>query len=255
MALVQQCNAINKMLNEMCSLVPIMLPQNRPHARSYLYFAWETITTVSSSLIGKWSSKFLEEMYGEYIQSEEDRIRRNLSRVKYRIDGLDTMYLVTGPRRIEKNFFALVKVLLERHLQIFHMARTRVLHPEELDFAVTSIESINQAIYYRLFDLKVICSNNFQDIKEWLQRFAHGLYIHPNNVSLVWSFDKVIEYEYDQSVYKETTPFDDSNFAEILSLGEGRLKKIETSDYEVHMSTQLNVVGEGAPKGDAQPPM
>lgn len=102
MAMVQQRNAINKMLDEMFSLVPILLPENRIFARTYLSTTWETVVTITSSLEGKWSSDFLEKMFKDYIKGEEDRIKRNLVDVKFKIDEVDTLYLVTGPGRVEK---------------------------------------------------------------------------------------------------------------------------------------------------------
>lgn len=53
-----------------------------------------------------------------------------------------------------QHFFPLVKVLMERHLQMFHMARTRVLHSKELDDAATSFSHVKSALDYRLSDLK-----------------------------------------------------------------------------------------------------
>jgi hypothetical protein len=102
MAMVQQRNAINEMLNEMLSLVPLLLPENKHDARKYLESSWEKIVTVTASLESKWSSEFLEKMFKDYIQDEADRIRRNLEDVKYKIDEVDTLYLVTGPDCIEK---------------------------------------------------------------------------------------------------------------------------------------------------------
>ena len=102
MALVQQRDSVDKLYDEMYSLVPIMHPQNRSKARNYFSWTWERIRTISASLITGWSSEFLEKMYKDYIQDEEDRIRRNLADIKYRIDGVDTIYLVAGSRGIEK---------------------------------------------------------------------------------------------------------------------------------------------------------
>jgi hypothetical protein len=101
MAMVQQSKAISKILDEMVSLVPCLLPENRSYAREYLHTTWETIITFTASLRWKWSSEFLEKMFKDYIQSEEDRIKRNLAVVKYRIDTVDALYLITGSGRIE----------------------------------------------------------------------------------------------------------------------------------------------------------
>lgn len=62
-------------------------------------------------------------------------------------------------------------------------------------------------------------------------------------MSLVWSFDKLIERDHDQSSYGSDVPvpFDDSNYAKILSLGEGRPNKIDLSGYEIRESVRIDV--------------
>lgn len=102
MAMFQQKTAINKIFNEMFSLLPVLLQENKSSARYYLDNTWQEVTTVSSCLESKWSSEFLKKIFKDYIEGEENRIRRNLNDVKYKIDGQDTLYLVTGPGRIEK---------------------------------------------------------------------------------------------------------------------------------------------------------
>jgi hypothetical protein len=50
--------------------------------------------------------------------------------------------------------------------------------------------------------------------------------------SLAWSFDSIIEYKYDQSSYDTSKPYDDSNYKEILTYGEGRKDFLDTRGYE-----------------------
>ena len=40
--------------------------------------------------------------FKEYVQFEEDRLRKNLTAIKYDIDALETVYGVIGPGRVEK---------------------------------------------------------------------------------------------------------------------------------------------------------
>jgi len=91
------------MLNEMISLVPDLLPENRILARSYLYFTWEIIHTITDSLsLESRSTQNTTNLFKDHIRNEEDRIKANLNHVHYLIDGVDTLYLVAGPGRIEK---------------------------------------------------------------------------------------------------------------------------------------------------------
>lgn len=102
MAIGAQCSAIVAIHQEMLSLIPILLPENRRKARQYLSDTWLRIQTILSSLEYKWSTESLEKIFKDYIDGEEERIRRNLVDIKYNIDAIDTLYLVTGPGRIEK---------------------------------------------------------------------------------------------------------------------------------------------------------
>jgi hypothetical protein len=100
--MVQSRKAINSMLDEMISLIPALLPENRYSARRYLEVNWERIVIVTSSLEAKWTSEFLEEKFKDYIQSEEDRVRQSLVNIKYKIEDADTLFLIAGPGCIEK---------------------------------------------------------------------------------------------------------------------------------------------------------
>lgn len=102
MAMVQRRSAFNNMLNEMFSLIPILRRENQRNAREYLSNCWEKIVTVTSSLDSKYSSEFLERTFKGYIESEEDTVRRNLADVRFKIDEVDSVYLVTGEGGIEK---------------------------------------------------------------------------------------------------------------------------------------------------------
>ena len=47
-------------------------------------------------------SDYLEERFRSYVETEEERLRDGLETVKYAIDGMDTLSLITGQGRIEK---------------------------------------------------------------------------------------------------------------------------------------------------------
>jgi hypothetical protein len=97
-----------------------------------------------------------------------------------------------------------------------------------------------------------LSSHHNRDPAVWLKHFAFGVVgswmlsssmtnsykdlfqlEYVNNPSLVWSFDDIVSYEYNQSVYDGSIPYDDSNYKEILAYGEGRKELLDLRDYEL----------------------
>jgi hypothetical protein len=194
----------------MFALIPYLLPENQAYVRDYLYEIWQKVATVTSSIVAPPLPEDVQEIFLDYAQSEEAKIKQNLTDIKYTIDAVGTVYLVTGPGRIEKvsrqsyvdiepslryvtqNFFPVVKLLLERHWQIFHVAKTRALKRMELEDASRSISFVYNALDLRLAHLRgeririscfgrevktlvAICLNHSQDLTSLLKRFAHGM--------------------------------------------------------------------------------
>ena len=96
MAMSQQRQAIDEMLERMFALLPHLRPENQMGARYYLSYVWDIVKSITVSLNVKYTSAFLKNAFQDYIQTEEKRIKRNLEDVKNVIDGVDTLLLVTG---------------------------------------------------------------------------------------------------------------------------------------------------------------
>ena len=81
-----------------------VLPVNRGYVDYYLRQTWGIASELAKSLQAPVTTipDYAEEKFKEYVQYEEDRIRKNLSGIKYDIDALETVYGVVGPGRIEK---------------------------------------------------------------------------------------------------------------------------------------------------------
>ena len=77
-------------------------PANRNAVSKYLQTVWPRICTLTSSFVDSHRTDPLRERFEGYVESEEQRLRRALEAVKYVIDAMDTLFLVTGPGRIEK---------------------------------------------------------------------------------------------------------------------------------------------------------
>ena len=87
---------------QMFGLLSKILPENRPFAHKYLQQVWKRIYEIISSLHSRHVPYSLEGRFTSYVKSEESRLKANLAEIRYDIDEMDTLKLVTGPGRIEK---------------------------------------------------------------------------------------------------------------------------------------------------------
>ena len=92
----------------------------------------------------------MQRRFKEYVDAEEQRLKRNLETVRYRIDDLTTLSIVTGPGQIEKvwrslrmpsgtdvlrpcqHLFPLVYLMLHRDLQVLRACQNNIVAEGEL---------------------------------------------------------------------------------------------------------------------------
>ena len=81
-----------------------ILPENRNEVERYLGYTWPFASELAKSLRPTMVelSEDAQVKFKEYVQFEEDRLRKNLTAIKYDIDALETVYGVIGPGRVEK---------------------------------------------------------------------------------------------------------------------------------------------------------
>ena len=87
---------------KMFAIRPQIHPANRNAVDKYLQTVWQKLTTLTSSFICTYQSDALQDRFKSYVEEEEQRLREGLETVKYDIDAMDTLLLITGPGRIEK---------------------------------------------------------------------------------------------------------------------------------------------------------
>ena len=75
---------------------------NRNAVDKYLQTVWQKIATLTMSFVGANQPDSLYERFKSYVEAEEQRLRQGLETVRYDVDAMDTLLLVTGPGRIEK---------------------------------------------------------------------------------------------------------------------------------------------------------
>ena len=77
-------------------------PANQHAVDKYLQTVWKKISTLGNSVVRTTQPESLQDRFKSYVEAEEQRLREGLETVKYDIDAVDTLLLVTGPGRIEK---------------------------------------------------------------------------------------------------------------------------------------------------------
>jgi len=94
-------NKIEELFAKMEGLRTIVLPANWEAADYYFQMAWNAIHTLTAPLLSLYPRPNDTEKFESYIEAEETKLENNLQAVKYLIDGVDTLTLITGGR-IEK---------------------------------------------------------------------------------------------------------------------------------------------------------
>ena len=93
---------INALFAKMFSLKAHIHPAVRSSVDTYLHTVWTRVTELTSSIEPYYPAEALRERFHSHIDDEEQRLREGLEAVRYDIDAMDTLILVTGPGRIEK---------------------------------------------------------------------------------------------------------------------------------------------------------
>ena len=129
-------------------------PANQHAVDKYLQTVWKKISTLGNSVVRTTQPESLQDRFKSYVEAEEQRLREGLETVKYDIDAVDTLLLVTGPGRIEKNLFPLLWLLLRRDFEIFRLCRTTVIHKDELWDSADTLLWLFDAVTDRHDDLQ-----------------------------------------------------------------------------------------------------
>ena len=87
---------------KMFSIRPLIHSSNRKAVDKYLETVWMRICTLTSSFVKTRQADTLQARFQIYVDAEEQRLREGLETVRYDIDAIDTLSLITGPGRIEK---------------------------------------------------------------------------------------------------------------------------------------------------------
>ncbi|KAJ7283321.1 hypothetical protein C8J57DRAFT_1292139 [Mycena rebaudengoi] len=123
----------------------------------------------------------LRSLAREFHKLEEAKLKIQLNRLRYKLDNIDTLQLVTGNqssglRRIEVHVYPLLYLMLLRHLAIMQLACVHNLHADEFPTMSTSLGTIFRAVDYRMKRLAGMFKSNVKDGQEGFTYFAFGMF-------------------------------------------------------------------------------
>ncbi|KAJ7651611.1 hypothetical protein DFH06DRAFT_548366 [Mycena polygramma] len=179
---------IYKIIGAMLTVVHHVKPANIQAADTYMN-SWgiynvelmlRTTRPTESEYFHKDNTQ-LKDLAREFHDLEEAKLKSQLKQLRYKLDNIDTLQLVTGAqssglRRIEVHLYPLLYLLLQRHLAIMQLACVHDLHADEFPTMSTSLGTIFSAVRYRMKRLGGMFKSNVKDGNEGFKHFAFGMF-------------------------------------------------------------------------------
>ncbi|KAJ7777866.1 hypothetical protein DFH07DRAFT_796416 [Mycena maculata] len=208
---------IKEILAKMFAIVGKMLPINKGLANTYLRVIYNDVYTLSASVNECYVNNGLQERFASYVASEEARLRTNLEAIKYDIDAIDTVPLITGQGRIDRYILPLVYLLLERHFEIFRACQTHIVDADELADAYDTMQYAFDVVHERVAVLQAIFKAQKLNLHEQFQSFSHGLYADMNEPKLLEDPKLVQEAEFPDFPYDDSVEAQDVDINKIMN--------------------------------------
>ena len=102
MTCTSYCVKIEEIFDAMIHLSYEVLPENRRSVNDYIQEAWQHVASFTRSIEkDEEGTAELRSQFESYVAAEEARLQRNFEAIRYRIDGSDTVRLVSGEGRPE----------------------------------------------------------------------------------------------------------------------------------------------------------
>src|SRR5258708_175978 len=95
------CVKIEEIFDAMIRLSDEVLPENLPAVYKYIDTVWRQVTVFVQSIEREEGTEELRSRFKPHVTAEESRLRRNFEEINYRIDGSDTVRIVSGEGRLE----------------------------------------------------------------------------------------------------------------------------------------------------------
>ncbi|KAF7370161.1 Protein kinase domain-containing protein [Mycena sanguinolenta] len=107
---------------------------------------------------------------------EEELLKTRLEEGSYFLEQLATVQQVSNHRRIDHYIFPLLYLLLNYHWDTMRRAGSEPLDDSEFTSMSTSLDTIFEAVEWRLDELEAMFQINLLDVKERLSRFSFGMF-------------------------------------------------------------------------------
>ena len=95
------CKRIEEIFDAMVPLTRKILPENQRRVGDYVLEAWRKFSVFVKSIKREEYTDELKSKFESRIIDQEDRIRRNFEVTNYRVDGADTIRVISGDGRLE----------------------------------------------------------------------------------------------------------------------------------------------------------
>ncbi|RDX45005.1 hypothetical protein OH76DRAFT_1457767 [Lentinus brumalis] len=204
MAMTHYVSRIDDLLAKMFAIKSDVLPANRRFVDYYLDSVWSWITELTTGFRRAEWSDTMRDRFQSYVLEEEVKMRRKLELVRHDIDAADTLLLVIGTGRVEKHLFVLLYLLLERDFDIIRLARSTILHKDELWDSANTLEWVYRAVNDRHRDLENLFKQQNRDPAEQFRVFAFELFNYWHDPTPLWSFDRLRESRYAEVAYNDS---------------------------------------------------
>ncbi|KAF5318871.1 hypothetical protein D9619_010941 [Psilocybe cf. subviscida] len=109
--------------------------------------------------------------------AHESRLKNNLEKLSYVLRSPADVALVIGTERLETSLLPLLYLLLDRHLAIFEIAKSRVLSSLEFRDHRSSVQSILSMYDERMRRLRDVFRQVNHDTEVYCSNFAYGMFL------------------------------------------------------------------------------
>ncbi|KDR77265.1 hypothetical protein GALMADRAFT_225374 [Galerina marginata CBS 339.88] len=180
--LANQKREIYSVLLEMYDALPSIHVANRKLVDDYLddHSLWRVEALLRSikplSDTGRKERKLLE-IANTVASSQFERLKKNLEDMGYSIESGTDATTIGGSARVETWILPLLLLLLRRHLDIIHLAKTVVLDSSEFEAHVTSLASVFVVFYERMESLEAKFRQLHRDIDNQFENFSYGMFL------------------------------------------------------------------------------
>ncbi|KAH9855711.1 hypothetical protein C2E23DRAFT_723446 [Lenzites betulinus] len=203
MTMTRYTTEINDILDKMFAVKAHILPANRRFVEQYLDVVWSPITELTTGFRPIERNDVVEDRFRSYVDAEEKRLRDALEDIKYDIDAGDILQLVTGPGRIEKHLFPLLWLLLKRDYEILRVARTTVIHKDELWDSASTLKWVFRAVNDRCTNLENLFKQQNLDPGQMFRAFASEMFRYWHDSASLWSTERLREAHYPDKPYND----------------------------------------------------